>query len=194
MEIRPLGEFLALNLGQLAPLELEISEGIKNYLVSELNLDPYEVAVPVDINEDNVISKIEDEVIYLEFVGKFFPPRVDKTGEQLDLQASSWQELISNYLENQEIQYEFDETESELINFTLTAPAFNIESEPSEEVDEDKEEPDQEQDEKDESVSPGVQEEEPEPAAEEEPDEAEELAPEEEETFDEAFDEALKGV
>lgn len=135
-----LSEFIAANSGQLAPMELAISDGITDYLVEKQDLDPVDLAVVVDADQDDPVVKSEGGSIFIRYNGRFSLPKFAKNGAEVALDPAGWRELLKEWFQENGIQYAFDDTAQEVMKFTAIAPSFDVPEGDSSEADEPAEE------------------------------------------------------
>jgi hypothetical protein len=135
----PLSELVATNIGQLAPLELAIGDGLTEHLSESQNIDSVDLAVVVDADQEDPVAKFDNGDVYIRYNGRFSIPKFDKNGVKVPLDSAGWRNLTKEWFQENDMQYAFDDTSEDVMKFTAIAPSFTVPvSAPEEETEEEK--------------------------------------------------------
>lgn len=161
------------HLGRFARHELWVSDSLAEYLSEQKGTSLAYTTVVVDTDDDSPVKKIQEDQIFLNVHGRFYPPETDKDGSPLGVSLDDWRELIQSWFSDNNFEVDLPEGDPDLIRFTFGYPAIEISPKLTEEA---SEEAPEEEPSEDFSEEPG----------EEEPieEETEELPPEEEEPLE----------
>jgi hypothetical protein len=126
LDVLDLGEFLAANVGQFAPTELQISDGLSAYLSGAQDVAPEDMAVVVDMDGESPLAKFEENLVYGRFNGRYSIPKFTQTGAEVKADMAAWIELTKQWCQENGVQYHFDDESKQVVKFTAFVPVFDL--------------------------------------------------------------------
>lgn len=126
IEALDLGDFLAANIGQFSPMELQISDGLSAFLSAAQDTSPEDMAVVVDMDGDQPLAMFADNLVYGRFNGRYGIPKFTKTGAEIEADMAAWIELTKQWCQENGVQYHFDDESRQVVKFTAFVPIFDL--------------------------------------------------------------------
>lgn len=120
-----LNELISLHREEFVKFELWVSDELTEHLIHAFDLDPSYTTVVVDLDEEEPIAGGSGGVINLRLNGRFYMPRHDKKGVELEVSMDEWAEKAQEWFDENKVDVEM-ETPEDLIKFTAFVEGITL--------------------------------------------------------------------